>query len=102
MCTFGTWLDRGWCRVELIALLLARQRKPPAIVIKSTEGAPFMIAPMQGTIRPPGMGSFTCCARNHEVRGARHRQLPSRVCARACARACARWFMALRTDRRLR
>ena len=37
-CDFGSWLQRGWCRVELWALMLARFSRLPAIIVKGGEG----------------------------------------------------------------
>ena len=52
-------------RVELFALLLARHTRIPAIVVKGGDGAPFMLSPTEALPRAPGIGIFTCCARDH-------------------------------------
>ena len=58
-CDYGTWLGRGWCRLELWALLLARFSSRPAIIVKGGAAAPFMIACQAAIARPPGCGSFS-------------------------------------------
>ena len=42
ICDYGSWLERGWCRVELFALLLARHNDIPAVIIQGGDVAPFM------------------------------------------------------------
>ena len=64
-CDFASWLERGWCRVELYSLLLARHNSIPAIVVKGSECAPFMISPSAALPRSPGLGRYTCCDRGH-------------------------------------
>ena len=68
-CDFGSWLGRGWCRLELFALLLARYNRLPAIIVKGGETAPFMIAAQAVFSNLPGHGAFTCCARDHNING---------------------------------
>ena len=65
VCDLGTWLGRGWCRVEIFSLLLARYNTNPAIVVKGGASSPYMISPTVVASRAPGFGMFTCCARNH-------------------------------------
>ena len=65
-CDYGAWLGRGWCNLELVALLLARFARMPAIVIKGPDCAPFMIGGGVALTHPPGRGAFTCCQRGHE------------------------------------
>jgi hypothetical protein len=67
LCDLGTWLDRGWCRIEMYALLLARSVNVPVIVVKGGDAAPYMVAAQTSLSRPPGCGTFTCCARNHRI-----------------------------------
>ena len=43
LCDFGTWLSRGWCRVELFSLLLARHSRIPAIIVKGGDATPYML-----------------------------------------------------------
>lgn len=66
-CDYGSWLDRGWCRLEMWALLLARFNSLPVIVIKGGEATPFMNAPQSVMTRPPGIGNYTCCERGHRI-----------------------------------
>jgi hypothetical protein len=90
-CDFGSWLQRGWvsvspmeqlthsvisyhtfvarsqCCVEMCALLLSRSKHMPVIVVKGGEATPYMMACQACMSRPPGCGTFTCCARNHRM-----------------------------------
>ena len=66
-CDFGSWLSRGWCRLEMFSLLFMRFNSLPVIVVKGSECAPYMIAPHKTMARPPGKGEFTCCMRNHKM-----------------------------------
>jgi len=67
-CNYGSWLERGWCRLEMISLLLSRFNDHPVIVVRGPECQPYMISPFTIMARPPGGGELTCCARNHEMR----------------------------------
>jgi len=67
-CNYGSWLKRGWCRLEMISLLLSRFNDLPVIVVRGPECQPYMISPTTIMARPPGGGELTCCARNHEMR----------------------------------
>mmetsp|Transcript_35470 Transcript_35470/g.82136 ORF Transcript_35470/g.82136 Transcript_35470/m.82136 type:complete len:779 (-) Transcript_35470:104-2440(-) len=67
-CNYGSWLKRGWCRLEMISLLLSRFNDMPVIVVTGPECQPFMISPTTIMARPPGGGELTCCARNHKIR----------------------------------
>ena len=42
-----------------------RAAKLPAIIEKGGETAPWMISPITGLSRSPGLGRYTCCDRNH-------------------------------------
>ena len=66
ICDYGTWLGRGWCRLEQVCLLLARFNDVPAIVVKGGGSPPAMVA-SNVSKRPVGLGNFTCCARNHRI-----------------------------------
>ena len=66
-CDYGSWLERGWCRLEMWALLLARFSNLPVIVVKGGEATPFMNACQAALGRPPGLGRFTCCAQGHRM-----------------------------------
>ena len=43
-CDYSSWLARGFVRVELFSLLLARHNMP-VIVVRGGDAAPFMISP---------------------------------------------------------
>ena len=68
-CDYGSWSGRGWCRLELLALWLARYSNLSGIVVKGGEAAPFMIPAISVMTSLPGEGTFTCCARNHNIGG---------------------------------
>ena len=68
MCDFGSWLSRGWCRVEMFSLLFKRFNELPVIVVRGGECEPYMISPVKTMARPPGSGEFTCCTRNHKMK----------------------------------
>ena len=62
-CNYGTWLKRGWCRLEMISLLLSRFNDHPVIVVRGPECQPYMISPSTIMARPPGGGELTWCVR---------------------------------------
>ena len=69
MCDFGSWLSRGWCRLEMFSLLFTRSSsKLPVIVVKGGECEPYMISATMTNARPPGSGDFTCCMRDHKMK----------------------------------
>ena len=62
VCNLSSWLDRGWCRVEMNSLLLARKQKlVPPILVQSSEGerrrAPIPLTPALAARRS---GVFSC------------------------------------------
>jgi hypothetical protein len=63
MCNYGSWLKRGWCRLEMLSLLLSRFNENPVIVVKGAECQPCMISPNTVVARPPGGGELTWCVR---------------------------------------
>ena len=67
MCDLGSWLSRGWCRVEMFSLLFKRFNELPVIVVKGGECQPYMISAVNTMARPPGKGEFTCCMRGHKM-----------------------------------
>ena len=67
MCNLGSWLRRGWCRVEMISLLLSRFSRLPVIVVKGPQATPYLLSPATVMSRPPGKGDLTCCARHHQM-----------------------------------
>ena len=60
-CNYGSWLKRGWCRLEMISLLLSRFNELPVIVVSGPEVQPYMISPTTIMSRPPGGGELTWC-----------------------------------------
>ena len=67
VCGYSSWLERGWCRVEVNALALSQRNNLSPILVKGPEAPPLMISVPTGLSRTPGNGQFTCCARNHQV-----------------------------------
>ena len=65
-CNYGSWLKRGWCRLEMISLMLSRFNDMPVIVVTGPECQPFMISPTTIMARPAGAGEFTWCVRKLE------------------------------------
>jgi len=51
----------------MYALLLSRSKHLPVIVVKGGDATPYMMACQACLSRPPGCGTFTCCARNHRM-----------------------------------
>jgi len=69
ICDFGTWLGRGWCRLEQCSLLLARYNNVPSIIVKGG-GSPPVFGGSNIALRAVGEGNFTCCARGHQMKDA--------------------------------
>jgi len=65
LCDYGSWLDRGWCRLEQMSLALSCSGENPVIVVTGPEATPFMIGALTRIAHMPGLGDFTCCALNH-------------------------------------
>ena len=66
VCDFSSWNDRGWCRLELMTLMLGRfAPRSGAIVLKGSEVTPELLPPWKAIARPPGLGDLSCCARGH-------------------------------------
>lgn len=61
ICNYGSWLKRGWCRLEMVSLLLSRFSEMPVIVVSGPECSPHMISPSTVMARPPGGGELTWC-----------------------------------------
>jgi hypothetical protein len=58
MCDYGTYLNDGRRRVELLTTLLAHESNMPVVVIKGGAVTPFMIAGAVLIARPAGCGTF--------------------------------------------
>ena len=88
-CDLASWLDRGWCRAEQLALYLSRRtdRLPP-ILIQGSSAQLSMLSLQQAISHVPGMGKFTCCARNHVIG---ETATASRVASRATSRPLGQW-----------
>lgn len=62
---YRTWRRRGWCLVELVSSFFCRDAKSPAMVVRSAEGNPYFVSPLNVTLNAIGHADFTCCERNH-------------------------------------
>jgi hypothetical protein len=51
----------------MYALLLSRSKHLPVIVVQGGDATPYMMSCHACVSRPPGCGTFTCCARNHRM-----------------------------------
>jgi hypothetical protein len=58
VCDYGTFLNDGRRRFELLTALLTHSSNLPIIIIKGAEVTPFMIAGAVLTARPAGRGTF--------------------------------------------
>ena len=71
-CTYKSWRGRGWCRLEFLSALLARNNRDlPIMVLKGPEAVPEFVIPVDALMLLPGDGDFTCCWRNHTFAGVR-------------------------------
>jgi ankyrin repeat protein len=69
-CTYKSWRGRGWCRLEFLSALLARNNRDlPIMVLKGPEAVPEFVIPVDAMMLVPGEGDFTCCWRNHTFAG---------------------------------
>ena len=78
ICDLGSWLSRGWCRMEMFSLLFKRFNELPVIVVRGGDCQPYMISAVKTMARPPGKGDFTCCMRDHKMKdpGGVERKIP--------------------------
>lgn len=61
VCNFATWRTRGWCRMELLAAVLARTQVR-VLVCTGESAAPFFLHTEPQSLLL-GAGEFSCCAR---------------------------------------
>ncbi|CAJ1425964.1 unnamed protein product [Effrenium voratum] len=57
-CGFGTWSQRGWCRLELWCKMMSAHTRTPAVVISDVDKTQFLV-PLWWTDQPPHEGNFT-------------------------------------------
>ena len=65
VCDFRSWRGRGWCRMEFVCALMARNDLQ-LIVAQGGASTPAILFPGDALFLPAGEGAFTCCARNHD------------------------------------
>jgi len=68
-CNYATWRQRGWCRLELLAAVLA-PRDVRVMVCTGAEAIPFLVHPFDGPRLLPSTGRFSCCDLGHMHCGA--------------------------------
>eukprot|EP00437_Effrenium_voratum_P053181 CAMPEP_0181538686 /NCGR_PEP_ID=MMETSP1110-20121109/75994_1 /TAXON_ID=174948 /ORGANISM="Symbiodinium sp., Strain CCMP421" /LENGTH=443 /DNA_ID=CAMNT_0023670295 /DNA_START=250 /DNA_END=1581 /DNA_ORIENTATION=+ len=79
-CSFGSWTERGWCRLELWCKMMSVNVKMPVVLISGSDQINFAM-PMHWIDHPPHEGQFTIEADRHSVnkvtRGALVRKMVS-------------------------
>jgi hypothetical protein len=68
MCDYSSWRRRGWCRLELMGSQLSRSQLR-VMLCNGGLAQPVLITPIDVIHLLPGMGDYTCCARNHGEQG---------------------------------
>ena len=64
LCDYSSWRRRGWCRLELMGSQLSRSQLR-VMLCNGGLALPELITPVDIIHLLPGMGDYTCCARNH-------------------------------------
>ena len=64
LCDYSSWRRRGWCRLELMGSQLSRSQLR-VMLCNGGLAQPVLITPVDIVHLVPGMGEYTCCARNH-------------------------------------
>mmetsp|Transcript_49973 Transcript_49973/g.142889 ORF Transcript_49973/g.142889 Transcript_49973/m.142889 type:complete len:680 (+) Transcript_49973:72-2111(+) len=65
ICSFKSWRNRGWCRLEYAAATLAT-RDVRMLVVQGPEFRPDFMHSLDINFLRPGRGEFSCCAVNHD------------------------------------
>ena len=65
VCNFRSWRGRGWCRMEFVCALVARNDLK-LIVAQGGAATPYVLFPADAMLIPAGEGVFTCCTRRHD------------------------------------
>ncbi|CAJ1453667.1 unnamed protein product [Effrenium voratum] len=65
-CSFGSWTERGWCRLELWCKMMSVNVKMPVVLISGSDRINFAM-PMHWIDHPPHEGQFTIEADRHSV-----------------------------------
>jgi len=68
MCTYYSWQERGWCRLEAFAQYLTSPDSP--VIIIRSEDTLELQTQSDEMFRAPLLGRFSCCAMGHKVRRA--------------------------------
>merc|ERR1712192_4665 len=69
VCSYASWMSRGWCRVEYAAAVLSRRHVPLMVCRGSDSRCTFLPSSLLFGLLP-GNGVFTCCALQHCMKGA--------------------------------
>ena len=64
LCDYSSWRRRGWCRLELMGSQLSRSQLR-VMLCNGGLAQPELLTPIDIIHLLPGMGHYTCCARNH-------------------------------------
>jgi len=64
VCNTKSWRSRGWCRMEYVAAVLAKEAVP-IIQVRGPEYTPECMFTSDALTLLAGEGRFTCCARGH-------------------------------------
>lgn len=64
VCNYASWRERGWCRLEMMVALFARN-DIRVMVCPGPEATPYFIWPFDMIWMPAGEGKFSCCALGH-------------------------------------
>eukprot|EP00398_MALV-I-01_sp_L67-1_P000299 gene299-47_t len=65
-CEFGTWFERGWCRLEACVGALVSSTNY-MILVESGEKVSLINLKAKVLRDSVGSGQFACCAQNHEI-----------------------------------
>ena len=68
LCDYSSWRRRGWCRLELMGSQLSRSQLR-VMLCNGGLAQPELLTPIDIIHLLPGMGDYTCCARNHGEQG---------------------------------
>jgi len=70
-CDFGSWSKRGWCRLEDMVAKTQPTGKIDIIRVLAADRITIVRgASAENTRTPVGLGEFTCCQVNHNLKGA--------------------------------
>ena len=64
-CDYSSWRRRGWCRLELMGSQFSRSHLR-VMLCSGGLAQPAFVTPLDICYLAPGLGDFTCCARDHD------------------------------------